>query len=131
MSRKVRDIGAARDEATSIGTASSQVCVEAEIVEHDVRLSPKACGDSHADDSEELMSTGCILSDYIDRALAEATYDKLDDGSFSGRIPPCKGVVASGVSLVECQHLLRSILEDWLLLGLKLGHTIPVLSAST
>ena len=102
--------------------------VEAGAVEHDVQLSPMAGEDSQADGSEEVMSTGCILSDYIDHALAEATYDKLDDGSFAGRIPPCKGVVAFGVSLVECQHLLRSILEDWLFLGLKLGHPIPVLS---
>ena len=58
------------------------------------------------------MSTGCILSDYIEHAMANAAYDKLDDGSFSGSIPPCKGVIAFGNTLVDfvCEHLLRSCL---------------------
>lgn len=72
------------------------------------------------------MSSDCILTDYIDRAMREATYDKFEDGSFGGRIPPCKGVVAFGSTLVECQQALQSTLEDWLCLGLKLGHAIPV-----
>ena len=74
------------------------------------------------------MNSGCILTDYIDHAMAEAMYDKLDDGTFAGRVPPCRGVVAFGATLTECQQLLRSTFEDWLFLGLKLGHTVPVLS---
>ena len=69
-----------------------------------------------------------ILTDYLEQALAMAAYDKLDDVTFAGRIPPCKGVVAFGSSLRECEHLLRSTLEDWLLLGLRLRHTLPVLA---
>ena len=69
-----------------------------------------------------------ILTDYLEQALAMAVYDKLDDGTFAGRIPPCKGVVAFAASLRECEHLLRSTLEDWLLLGLRLRHTLPVLA---
>ena len=74
------------------------------------------------------METECILSDYLERAMEVAVYDKLDDGTFAGRIPPCKGVLAFGTTLRECERLLRSTLEDWLLLGLRLGHTLPVLS---
>ena len=48
-----------------------------------------------------------IFSDYIDHALASATYDKLDDSSFVGRIPACKGVIASASSLRECEDELR------------------------
>ena len=69
-----------------------------------------------------------VLTDYLEQALAMAVYDKLDDGTFAGRIPPCNGVIAFAASLRECEHLLRSTLEDWLLLGLRLGHTLPVLS---
>ena len=69
-----------------------------------------------------------VLTDYLEQALAMAVYDKLDDGTFAGRIPPCNGVIAVAASLRECEHLLRSTLEDWLLLGLRLGHTLPVLS---
>jgi predicted RNase H-like HicB family nuclease len=73
------------------------------------------------------MGAQYILSEYLDRAIAQAEYDKLEDGSFSGRIPPCKGVVAFGDTLRACEEELRSTLEDWLLLGLKLGHTLPVM----
>jgi predicted RNase H-like HicB family nuclease len=72
------------------------------------------------------MNAHYILTDYIDRAIAEAEYDKLEDGSFSGGIGSCKGVVAFGATLKECEGELRSTLEDWILVGLKLGHTLPV-----
>ena len=54
-------------------------------------------------------------------------YDKLEDDTFAGRIPACKGVVAFGTTLRECQDELRSTLEDWILVGLKLGHRSPVI----
>lgn len=74
------------------------------------------------------MAIKYVLSDYLEQAMAEALYDKLEDGSFSGRIPPCKGVVAFGKTLRECECELRSTLEDWILVGLKLGHKLPILS---
>jgi predicted RNase H-like HicB family nuclease len=74
------------------------------------------------------MTTQYILSEYLEQAMAAAVYDKLDDGTFAGRIPPCKGVIAFGSALQECENTLRSTLEDWLFLGLKLGHTLPVLA---
>jgi predicted RNase H-like HicB family nuclease len=69
-----------------------------------------------------------ILSDYIERALAQAEYDKLEDGTFSGRIPGFSGVIAFGTTLRECETELRSTLEDWVLVGLKLGHELPVIA---
>jgi predicted RNase H-like HicB family nuclease len=69
-----------------------------------------------------------ILTGYIKNALSQAEYNKLEDGTFSGRIPSCKGVIAFGKTLLECEKELRSTLEDWLLVGLKLGHPIPVIS---
>lgn len=74
------------------------------------------------------MTGEYVLSDYLEEALAAATYDKLEDGTFAGRIPPCAGVVAFGTTLIECERSLRSTLEDWLLLGLRLGHPLPFLS---
>jgi predicted RNase H-like HicB family nuclease len=68
------------------------------------------------------MTTAFILSDYVEGAVSQAIYDKLEDGTFFGKIPVCQGVVAFGASLRECQNELRSTLEDWILLGLKLGH---------
>ena len=75
------------------------------------------------------MTGQYILTDYFDRALAQADYDKLEDGTFFGRVQPCKGVVAFGSTLRECEEELRSVLEDWVLVGLKLGHSLPVLGS--
>lgn len=73
------------------------------------------------------MSTQFVLSEYIDQALAQAEYDKLEDGSFFGRIATCPGVIAFSATLRECEDELRSTLEEWLWLGLKLGHQLPVI----
>jgi predicted RNase H-like HicB family nuclease len=72
-----------------------------------------------------LIMVRFALSDYVEEALALATYDKLEDNSFVGKIPPLKGVIAFGGTLRECENELRSTLEDWLLVGLKKGHPIP------
>ena len=72
------------------------------------------------------MDVHFVISEYLDKALAQAEYDKLEDSSFSGRIASCPGVIAFGSSLKECEDELRSTLEDWLLVGLKLGHKLPV-----
>ncbi|MEH2253386.1 type II toxin-antitoxin system HicB family antitoxin [Nostoc sp.] len=82
------------------------------------------------------MAIRFILSDYVDRVMsddkplcvyAQAIDDKLEDGTFAGRIPFCKGVIAFASTLCECEDELRSTLEDWILLGLKLGHSLPVI----
>lgn len=67
------------------------------------------------------------MSDYLNLALSQAEYDKLEDLTFFGRIPSCKGVVAFAKTLKECEDELRSVLEEWVLLGLKLGHSLPIL----
>ncbi len=73
------------------------------------------------------MATRYILSDYVHQAMAQAVYDKLEDNTFVGRIPCCPGVIAFGATLMECEEQLRSTLEDWIWLGLKLGHRLPVI----
>ncbi|MGC8639417.1 MAG: type II toxin-antitoxin system HicB family antitoxin [Isosphaeraceae bacterium] len=73
------------------------------------------------------MNSQCIFSEYIDGALEGAVFDKLEDGSFWGSIPICPVVVACSNSLRACERELRSVLEDWLLLGLKLNHILPVI----
>lgn len=73
------------------------------------------------------MAPKFIITGYIDTALKYAVYDKLEDGSFSGRIPKCKGVVAFAKTLKACEEELHSTLEDWILLGFRLGHKLPVI----
>ena len=68
------------------------------------------------------------LTAYIEAALELARYDKLEDGSYAGEVSKLKGVAAFGKSLRECENELRSTLEDWILVGLRLGHKLPVLA---
>lgn len=68
------------------------------------------------------------ITAYIEAALELAQYDKLEDGSFAGEISKLKGVAAFGKTLRECEGELRSTLEDWILVGLRLGHRLPVLA---
>jgi predicted RNase H-like HicB family nuclease len=72
------------------------------------------------------MSIQFVPSEYIEQALAQAEYDKLEDGSFSGRIAACPGVIAFSATLRECEVELSSTLEEWLWLGLKLGQQLPM-----
>jgi hypothetical protein len=63
--------------------------------------------------------------EYVDEALEQAAYTKLEDHTFAGRIPGCPGVVAFAPTLHHCERELRSTLEDWVLLGRKLAHPLP------
>ena len=73
------------------------------------------------------MTVQFILSNYVEQAMAQAAYDKLEDGTFSGRIPQCPGVVAFGDTLYQCQKELRSSLEGWLIVKIRHGDKLPVM----
>ena len=74
------------------------------------------------------MAVRFILTEYVGLLMGQALYDKLEDASFAGRIPQCKGVLAFGATLRECEDELRSTLEDWIFVGLKLRHPLPVIA---
>ena len=73
------------------------------------------------------MNGEYILTDYVERAMSYAVYEKLEEDSYAGSIPPCLGPFAFGATLSECKHELRSVLEDWMLVSIKMGHEIPVI----
>ena len=68
-----------------------------------------------------------MLTDYIQAALRHAKYELMEKGRFYASIPQCRGVWAEGDTLEDCREELQSTLEDWLLLGLQLGHKLPVI----
>jgi len=68
-----------------------------------------------------------MLTEYIEKAMSKAVYEKLEDGSYAGRIPPCEGTIAFGKTLYECQNELRSVLEGWLIVKIRHGDPIPVI----
>ena len=74
------------------------------------------------------MAVRFILTEYVNQLMANAVYDKLEDNTFAGRIPQCKGLLAFGDTLRECEDELHSTLEDWILVGLKLSHHLPIIA---
>ncbi len=67
-----------------------------------------------------------MLTAYIQAAMRQATYEILEDGSFYGEIIGFQGVYANTHSLEICREELQDVLEGWIVLGLRLGHTLPV-----
>ena len=68
-----------------------------------------------------------MLTRYIQAAMNQAVYELLEDGSFYGEIPSCKGVWSSTDTLETCREELQDALRGWIILGLRLGHALPVL----
>jgi len=68
-----------------------------------------------------------MLIEYINKAMRKAAYEKLEDGTYSGKIPQCPGVIAFGETLYQCQEELRSALEGWLIVKIRHGDKLPVM----
>jgi predicted RNase H-like HicB family nuclease len=63
----------------------------------------------------------------MEQAMRLAHYELMENGRIFGTVPPCKGLWAEGKTLEKCREELQSTLEDWLLLGLQMGHSLPVI----
>jgi predicted RNase H-like HicB family nuclease len=70
-----------------------------------------------------------MLLEYVQAAMRSATYEKLPDGTYCGRIPKCPGTIAFARNLFDCQEELRSVLEDWLIVKIRHGDPVPVIGA--
>ncbi len=66
-----------------------------------------------------------MLTKYIQEAMKLAKYKILEDDTFYGNIPGFHGVFANADTLEECRERLQEVLEEWILLGVKLGHELP------
>ena len=70
-----------------------------------------------------------MLTEYIRAAMHQATYELLpDDEGYYGEIPVAPGVWADGPTLELCREERRHALEGWVVLGLRLGHALPVIA---
>jgi predicted RNase H-like HicB family nuclease len=67
-----------------------------------------------------------MIAEYLGAALKQAHYE-LEDNIFFAEIPGFAGIVASGDTLEDCRQQLIDVLEGWLLVGVRHGHTLPVL----
>jgi len=66
-----------------------------------------------------------MLSEFIDKKLKIAQYKLLKNRSYFGEIPGIKGVWANAKNLEDCRKELREVLEDWLLLKVRVGEKVP------
>jgi hypothetical protein len=68
-----------------------------------------------------------MIRKYLDEAMRRAKYKILEDGTCYGWVEELPGVWANKPNLEECRDELESVIDDWLLLGLRLGHHLPPL----
>ncbi|MCK6622823.1 MAG: type II toxin-antitoxin system HicB family antitoxin [Calditrichaceae bacterium] len=68
-----------------------------------------------------------MLNNYIEAAIKRAEYKKLEDGTWFGEIPGFPGVWANGEVLEVCRMELIEVLEEWLLLKIKDGDSLPII----
>ncbi len=69
-----------------------------------------------------------MLSDFIERQLKKAQYDRLEDGTYFGAIKGTRGVWANAKNLEDCRKELKEVLEGWLILKIRDGDAIPGLN---
>lgn len=67
-----------------------------------------------------------MLTEYIQAAMKRATYELLSDRTFYGEIPGFQGVYANADTLEDCREQLQEVLEGWIILGLRMGHSLPI-----
>ena len=77
---------------------------------------------------DELPSDN-LLAEYIEMAMTNAVFKELCDGTHFAEIPGFEGAWANADTLEDCRREMKEVLEDWILLGIKLGHPIPVVGS--
>ena len=64
--------------------------------------------------------------------MRKAHYEMLPDKEgYYGKIDGLQGVWANADTLEDCREELRQVLEEWIILGLKMGHEIPDIDGIT
>ncbi|MGK7900791.1 MAG: type II toxin-antitoxin system HicB family antitoxin [Hormoscilla sp.] len=69
-----------------------------------------------------------MIQEYLQKAMQAAKYEILEEEEgFYGSIPGATGVWATGSTLEECRQELLEVLEEWILIGIAMGHELPEL----
>ena len=66
-----------------------------------------------------------MIIEYCQKAIENAQYKKLNDGTWFAEIPGFQGVWANGYSVEQCRNELITVLEEWLLLKVRDGDSVP------
>ena len=69
-----------------------------------------------------------MLTKYIKTAMEKAHYEILEESrTYYGSIPGFKGVWAEGETLEGCREELQEVLEEWIIIRLRRGLSLPAL----
>ena len=70
-----------------------------------------------------------MFEEYLNAGMHLANYELLENNEgFFASIPGAQGVWANEDTLEKCRDELRSAFEDWVLIGIRLGHELPELN---
>lgn len=68
-----------------------------------------------------------MIGKYIEAAIENAVYKKLDNQSWFAEIPGFQGVWANAQSVEACRKELIEVLEEWILLKTRDKELLPVI----
>ena len=68
-----------------------------------------------------------MLLQYIEAAIKQAEYKKLENNTWFGEIPGFQGVWANASSVENCRSEFIEVLEEWLILKIKDNDTLPTI----
>jgi len=72
-----------------------------------------------------------MLFEYVQKAIEKAIYKQLENGTWFAEIPGFLGVWANGKTVESCRKELWEVLEEWLILKLREGESIPKIRGVT
>ena len=68
-----------------------------------------------------------MLAEYINKAIEDAEFERMENGRYFGTALKFKGVWAEGETVDDCRLELAEALESRILLAIKFRDPIPVL----
>ncbi len=74
-----------------------------------------------------------MFAEYIAAALERAVYKTLEseEEPIFVSVPDLPGAWATGKTIEEARRELIGVIEEWVLLGIRLGHPIPTIGGHT
>jgi predicted RNase H-like HicB family nuclease len=71
-----------------------------------------------------------MIHQYIDEALHRASYSVVDGNLCRATVAGLPGVIATGATLEACRDQLAEIVEEWVLVRVSRGLSIPRLGTA-
>ena len=74
---------------------------------------------------------GLMILAYVEQALTRADYEELEDGAYVAEVPGLQGVLGTGETLEGCRGNLAEVVEEWVLVRVARGLSVPPLGDVT